>query len=56
MAKRKKKGKTVKTLHILQPDAAGIDIGATEIYIAVAEDRAKESISPNFSSSSFLRR
>lgn len=44
MAKRKKKGKTVKVLHVLQPNAAGIDIGATEIYIAVPEDRAQESI------------
>ena len=44
MAKRKKKGKTVKVLHVLQPNAAGIDIGATEIYIAVPDDRAQESI------------
>lgn len=44
MAKRKKKGKTVKALHVLQPNAAGIDIGATEIYIAVPEDRAQESV------------
>ena len=44
MAKRKKKGKTVKALHVLQPNSAGIDIGATEIYIAVPEDRAQESV------------
>ncbi len=44
MAKRKKKGKTVKTLHTLQPNAAGIDIGATEIYIAVPEDRCSETV------------
>ena len=44
MAKRKKKSKAVKALHVLQPNAAGIDIGATEIYIAVPEDRTKESI------------
>lgn len=44
MAKRKRKGKTVKALHVLQPNAAGIDIGATEIYIAVPEDRAQESV------------
>lgn len=45
MAKRKKKGKTVKVLHVLQPNAGGIDIGATEIYIAVPEDRAQKSVS-----------
>ncbi len=44
MAKRKRKEKTIKVLHILQPNAAGIDIGSTEIYIAVPEDRAQESI------------
>jgi len=44
MTKRKKKEKKVKLLHVLQPNAAGIDIGATEIYIAVPEDRAQESI------------
>ena len=44
MAKRKKKHTTVKQLHILQPNAAGIDIGATEIYIAVPEDRASETV------------
>jgi transposase len=44
MAKRKKKGKTVKTLHTLQPNAAGIDIGATEIYVAVPEDRCSETV------------
>ncbi|SHO53213.1 IS110 family RNA-guided transposase [Desulfopila aestuarii] len=44
MAKRKKKGKTVKALHVLQPNGAGIDIGATEIYIAVPEDRTQESV------------
>jgi len=44
MAKRKKKGKTVKALHVLQPNAAGIDIGATEIYVSVPEDRCDETI------------
>jgi transposase len=44
MAKRKKKGRTVKTLHVLQPNAAGIDIGATEIYVAVPEGRSSETV------------
>jgi len=37
--KRKKKCKKVKMLHTIKPNAAGIDIGATEIYIAVPHDR-----------------
>jgi hypothetical protein len=32
------------TLPVLNPDAAGIDIGATEIYVAVPPDRDAESI------------
>ena len=28
---------------VLEPDAAGIDIGAEEIYVAVPPDRAEES-------------
>jgi transposase len=40
MAKRrKKKTKSVKMLHVINLNAAGIDIGATEIYIAVPGDR-----------------
>ncbi|MHA2220112.1 MAG: IS110 family RNA-guided transposase, partial [Candidatus Hodarchaeales archaeon] len=36
MAKRQKnKTKQMKPLHVIQPNAAGIDIGATEIYVAV---------------------
>lgn len=31
-------------LHTIQPDSAGIDIGATEIYIAVPEDRCEKNI------------
>lgn len=42
--KRKKSGRGVKQLHIIQPNAAGIDIGATEIYVAVPEDRSDESV------------
>ena len=37
--KRKKKCKKVKMLHTIKPNAAGIDIGASEIYIAVPQDR-----------------
>lgn len=37
--KRNKKTKKVKMLHTLKQNAAGIDIGATEIYIAVPHDR-----------------
>jgi transposase len=44
MAKRKKKAGTVKALHVLQPNAAGIDIGATEIYVAVPEGRSPETV------------
>jgi transposase len=40
MAKNKKiKRRNVSALHIMQPHAAGIDIGATEIYVAVPNDR-----------------
>lgn len=45
MAKRRsKKTKNVKPLHVMQPNAAGIDVGATEIYIAVPEDRDPEPV------------
>jgi transposase len=36
----KKKYVEVEQLHILQPHAAGIDIGATEIYVAVSANRS----------------
>src|SRR3954452_13338137 len=32
------------TLPVLNPDAAGIDIGATEIYVAVPADRDPEPV------------
>jgi transposase len=35
----KKKTQEQKSLPFIQPDAAGIDIGATEIYVAVPEER-----------------
>ncbi len=46
MAKKKKNGhkKAIKYLHLLQPNSAGIDIGATEIYIAVPEDRSSKPV------------
>ncbi|MCA1793053.1 MAG: IS110 family transposase [Desulfobacteraceae bacterium] len=36
--------KEIEPLHTLQPDAAGIDIGATEIYVAVPKDRDNEHV------------
>ena len=42
--KKTKKSKSVESLHLLQPDAAGIDVGATEIYVAVPDDRSPESV------------
>ncbi len=41
---RKKRGKGIKPLHVMQPNAAGIDIGATEIYVAVPENRSDEPV------------
>lgn len=38
--KRRKKRNGVESLHIVHPAAAGIDIGATEIYVAVSNDRS----------------
>ena len=44
--KRKKDAKTkgAATLPVMRPDAAGIDIGATEIFVAVPADRAHENV------------
>jgi transposase len=43
--KRKKEGKADgAVLPIMKPDAAGIDIGATEIYVAVPADRDSKSV------------
>jgi transposase len=41
---RKRITKNKITLPVLHPDAAGIDIGATEIYVAVAADRDPEPV------------
>lgn len=42
--KRKTKKKKPAVLPVLNPDAAGIDIGATEIYVAVPPDRDAEPV------------
>jgi len=39
MAHKKRERQTQAVLPILKPDAAGVDIGATEIYVAVPADR-----------------
>jgi transposase len=41
---RKRVNKKKVTLPVLKPDAAGIDIGATEIYVAVPSDRDAEPV------------
>jgi len=42
--KRRKKINRVESLHIIHPAAAGIDIGATEIYVAVSNDRSENPV------------
>lgn len=44
--KRKQEGKktTKAVLPVMRPDAAGVDIGATEIFVAVPVDRAVENV------------
>lgn len=42
--KKKKQQKKIKMLHTIQPDSAGIDVGATEVYVAVPENRANEPV------------
>src|SRR5215210_2041267 len=43
--KRKQGGKASSaTMPVMRPDAAGIDIGATEIFVAVPADRAAENV------------
>jgi hypothetical protein len=46
MVKRgKREGKSSKAmLPVMRPDAAGIDIGATEIFVAVPPERAVENV------------
>jgi transposase len=40
----KTKSKALKPIHDRQPDAAGIDIGANEIWVAVPPDRSQDSV------------
>ena len=42
--KQSKKGNNAAALPVMRPDAAGIDIGAREIYVAVSADRATENV------------
>ena len=42
--RRKKKSKRVEPLHVIEPNAGGIDIGSTEIYIAVPHDRDSDPV------------
>jgi len=42
--KKKKETKTNMSLPVMRPNAAGIDIGATEIFVAVPQDRSTESV------------
>ena len=46
MAKRKQKKRKsgVENLHVIQPNSAGIDIGASEIYVAVPGDRSDDPV------------
>ena len=44
MPRKTKSKKTTAVLPVLHPDAAGVDIGATEIYVAVPPDRDPESV------------
>jgi transposase len=55
--KRKQGGKPNKgAMPVMQPDAAGIDIGATEIFVAVPGDRAAENVRsfPTFTQDLYL--
>jgi hypothetical protein len=47
MARKRKNNKKMgaPVLHCLNPNAAGVDVGATEIYIAVPADRHPQSVS-----------
>jgi transposase len=43
-AKRRKHRKLDRSLPVMRPNAAGIDIGATEVFVAVPADRDSESV------------
>jgi hypothetical protein len=36
------------TIRVLEPNAAGIDIGATEVYVAIPSDRDPQARPPFF--------
>jgi len=42
--KQRKRKSGVENLHVIQPNSAGIDIGASEIYVAVPGDRSNEPV------------
>ena len=46
MARKRKQASKANNavLPVMRPDAAGIDIGATEIFVAVPADRAEENV------------
>jgi hypothetical protein len=44
MARKRRSKNTTASLPVMNPDAAGIDIGATEMYVAVPGDRAPEPV------------
>ena len=46
MARKRKQGSKTNSaaLPVMRPDAAGIDLGATEIFVAVPADRAAENV------------
>jgi transposase len=44
MARRQKQNKSVYALPVIRPDTAGVDIGATQIHVAVAPDREREPV------------
>jgi transposase len=44
MARRRKQEKTAYSLPVIRPDTAGIDIGATQLHVAVAPDRDEQPI------------
>ncbi len=55
--KRKQSSKTNNAaMPVMRPDAAGIDIGATEIFVAVPSDRAAENVRsfPTFTQDLYL--
>jgi len=45
MAQRKRRSaKTTQSMPVLNPDAAGIDVGATEVFAAVPQDRSEQPV------------